>query len=138
MEVRGMGKRSTVRLLRTRALWVCVLTGLIAIAAASRPGARTISAQSTEPQTVAPQTAANAPSGANAQVAQPDRAAKHESDNASADPRQKQIAEETANLLKLANDLKAEVDKTTPDTMSVSVIRHAEEIEKLAHKMRSK
>jgi len=54
------------------------------------------------------------------------------------DPKQQQIADDTAALLKLASSLKAEVDKTTPDTLSVAVIRDADEIEKLAHKMRTK
>jgi hypothetical protein len=50
--------------------------------------------------------------------------------------RKKQIADEGANLLKLATDLKAEVDKTTKDTLSLNVIRKAEEIEKLAHNVK--
>ena len=52
--------------------------------------------------------------------------------------RRKQIADDSARLLKLATDLKAEVDKTTKDTLSLSVIRKAEEIEKLAHSVRDK
>jgi len=47
--------------------------------------------------------------------------------------RRKQIADESAVLLKLATDLKAEVDKTTKDTLSLYVIRKADQIEKLAH-----
>jgi hypothetical protein len=50
--------------------------------------------------------------------------------------RKKQIAEESAKLLKLATDLKAEVDKTTKDTLSLTVIRKADEIEKLAHSVK--
>jgi hypothetical protein len=54
-----------------------------------------------------------------------------------ADPeRKKQIAEESAILLKLATDLKAEVDKTTKDTLSLNVIRKADQIEKLAHNVK--
>jgi hypothetical protein len=52
--------------------------------------------------------------------------------------RRKQIADDSARLLKLATDLKAEVDKTTKDTLSLSVIRKAEEIEKLAHSVKDK
>jgi hypothetical protein len=52
--------------------------------------------------------------------------------------REKQIAEDNAKLLKLATDLKAEVDKTSIDTLSLSVIRKADEIEKLAHSVREK
>jgi hypothetical protein len=80
----------------------------------------------------------NAASGANAQAALPDQTAKREVNDASIDPRKKQIADDSANLLKLANGLKAEVDKTTQDTLSLTVIRQATEIEKLAHKMRTK
>jgi hypothetical protein len=52
------------------------------------------------------------------------------------DESQKAIYDSSANLLKLANVLKAEVDKTTADELSVSVVRKAGEIEQLAHKMR--
>ncbi len=50
--------------------------------------------------------------------------------------RKKQIADESATLLALAMALKAEVDKTDKDTLSLSVIRKASEIEKLAHSVR--
>ena len=50
----------------------------------------------------------------------------------------KQIVEANAKLLKLATDLKNEVDKTTLDTLSIGIIRKAEEIEKLAHSLREK
>jgi hypothetical protein len=56
--------------------------------------------------------------------------------NASNADRRKQIADESAVLLKLATDLKAEVDKTTKDTLSLNVIRKAEQIEKLAHNVK--
>ncbi len=48
-----------------------------------------------------------------------------------------QIVSECANLLKMATDLKTEVDKTTKDTLSLSVVRKAGEIERLAHKVRT-
>lgn len=48
------------------------------------------------------------------------------------------VAVQTANLLKLAYSLKSEVDKTTKDTLSVTVVRQASEIEQLARKMRAK
>jgi hypothetical protein len=50
--------------------------------------------------------------------------------------RKKQIVDESARLLKLATDLKAEVDKTTKDTLSITVVRKADEIEKLAHSVK--
>ena len=47
-----------------------------------------------------------------------------------------QIAEESAKLLKLASDLKTEVDKTNKDTLALRVVRKADEIERLAHNVR--
>jgi hypothetical protein len=52
--------------------------------------------------------------------------------------RRKQIADDSTRLLKLATDLKAEVDKTSKDTLSLSVIRRADEIERLAHNVKEK
>ncbi len=50
----------------------------------------------------------------------------------------KQLAEDSARLLHLATDLKAEVDKTNKDTLSLTVIRKAGEIEKFAHEVRAR
>jgi hypothetical protein len=138
MKIRRMGGKRKVRLLRTRALWVCLLTGLFVIAVAIRPGARTTFAQSTEPQAAPPPATSDAAPGAAAQAPSPDQPAKPELSDTAAGPPKKQVVLDSANLLKMANDLKANMDKTTPDTLSVAVIRQAEEIEKLAHKMRSK
>ena len=52
--------------------------------------------------------------------------------------RKREINDDSAKLLQLASDLKAEVDKTTKDTLSVSVVRKADEIERLAHNVREK
>jgi len=52
--------------------------------------------------------------------------------------RKKIIADESALLLKLATDLKTEVDKTNKDTLSINVIRKADMVEKLAHDMKEK
>ena len=138
MNVRRMGSKSKVRLLRTRVLWVCLLTGLFVIAIAIRPGARTTFAQSTDPQAAPPPATSDAAAGATAQAPSQDQVAKPEVSDAAAGPPKKQLALDSANLLRMTNDLKANMDKTTPDTLSVAVIRQAEEIEKLAHKMRSK
>ena len=54
-----------------------------------------------------------------------------------ANPNRK-ITEESAELLKLARDLKSEVDKTTKDTLSMGVIRKAEQIRRLAQSVRAK
>jgi hypothetical protein len=52
--------------------------------------------------------------------------------------RKKLVADESARLLKLATDLKAEVDKTTKYTLSLDVIRKADEIERMARDVRKK
>jgi hypothetical protein len=50
--------------------------------------------------------------------------------------KQKRLLEQTDKLVQLATDLKAQVDKSTKDTLSVGVIKKADEIEKLAHSMK--
>jgi len=57
-------------------------------------------------------------------------------ENAKADG--KQIAADSAQLLKLATELKTEVDKTNTDMLSIPVIRKAGEIEKLARSVKQK
>ena len=47
------------------------------------------------------------------------------------------VAAQCANLLNLAKTLKTEVDKTTQDVLSISVVRDAGEIEQMAHKLRA-
>lgn len=51
-------------------------------------------------------------------------------------PPLKGVALQCANLLKMATDLKVEVDKTTKDVLSLAVIRDAGQIEVAAKKMR--
>ena len=50
-------------------------------------------------------------------------------------PKQKQLTEDTAKLQLLASELKTEMDKSSKDTLSLGVIKKAEEVEKLAHKV---
>ena len=50
--------------------------------------------------------------------------------------RKNQLAVDTAKLLQLANELKSEMDKSSKDTLSLVVIKKADEVEKLAHKVR--
>lgn len=52
------------------------------------------------------------------------------------DPNQPEVARECADLLKMAADLKAAVEKTNKDTLSVTVVRKADEIEQYARKVR--
>jgi hypothetical protein len=52
--------------------------------------------------------------------------------------RQERLKEDTNKLLKLATQLKTEVDKSNADILSVEVIKKADEIEKLAHSVKEK
>jgi len=52
--------------------------------------------------------------------------------------RQAQLQRDTDNLLKLANQLKQYVDKSNENTLSLDVVKKAEEIEKLAHSVKEK
>jgi type VI protein secretion system component VasF len=72
-------------------------------------------------------------------AAAPGAASGHEppqpSVSSATDPKQ-EVASEAADLLKMATSLKSEVDKSTKDTLSITVVRKANEIEQLAHKVR--
>jgi hypothetical protein len=52
--------------------------------------------------------------------------------------RQAAIQRDTDKLLELATQLKENVDKSTANTLSLDVIKKAEEIEKLAHSVKEK
>jgi hypothetical protein len=52
--------------------------------------------------------------------------------------RQAQLKRDTENLFKLATELKQYVDKTNANTLSINVIKKADEIEKLAHSVKEK
>jgi hypothetical protein len=75
---------------------------------------------------------------ANAQLEENDRKMAPRDYAAANAERKKQIADASARLVKLAADLKAEVDKSSKDTLSLSVIRKADEIEKLARAVKEK
>ncbi|MGA7907545.1 MAG: hypothetical protein WCA16_09090 [Candidatus Sulfotelmatobacter sp.] len=49
-----------------------------------------------------------------------------------------ELKADTAKLLKLATELKASVDKSNENVLSLDVIKKAEEIEKLAHSVKDK
>lgn len=82
--------------------------------------------------------AANRPPDANDQMEMRDQQSKTQNYAAANAERKKQIADDTAKLLKLVADLKAEVDKTSKDTLSLNIIRKADEIEHLAHNVKEK
>jgi hypothetical protein len=82
--------------------------------------------------------AVNRPPDANAQMEMHDQQGKKQSFDAANAERKRQLNDDSAKLLKLAADLKSEVDKTSKDTLSLGVIRKADEIERLAHSVKEK
>lgn len=52
--------------------------------------------------------------------------------------RQKRLVQDTQKLVELANELQAEVNKSTKNDLSLTVIKKATEIEKLAHDVRER
>jgi hypothetical protein len=80
----------------------------------------------------------NALPDANAQMESHEKQGKQQKFDAANSERKKQIADDSTKLLTMAMALKAEVDKTTKDTLSLNVIRKADEIEKLAHSVKEK
>jgi uncharacterized membrane protein YhiD involved in acid resistance len=52
--------------------------------------------------------------------------------------RERAIKQDTEKLLELATELKQYVDKTNENTLSLDVIKKADEIEKLAHAVKEK
>ena len=63
---------------------------------------------------------------------------KREAEKAANERRQQDLKKNTDKLLQLASELKQYVDKTNEHTLSVEVIKKAEEIEKLAHSVKEK
>jgi hypothetical protein len=59
-----------------------------------------------------------------------------QNDEMAAALQKRELVADVSKLLMLAADLKAQVDKSSKDVLSVDVIRKAEAIEKLAHHLR--
>lgn len=115
-----------------------VTLGLVAVLTC---GARSLHAQQAsqlDPKRPYPVPEANRLPDANDQMKLHEQQNKKQNFEAANAERKKQIADDSNRLLKLATDLKAEVDKTNKDTLSLSVIRKADEIEKLARNVKEK
>jgi hypothetical protein len=84
------------------------------------------------------QPAVNRIPDANEQMAMNQQQSKRKNFDAANLERRRQISEDTAKILQLATELKAEIDKTGKDTLSLTVIRKADAIEKLAKGVREK
>jgi hypothetical protein len=130
---------------RTRVLWVCgvaSLAGIVLLTGAARPGQQP-SATPDKPSVTSdagqPSDETNQePSDATDKVKPPEQQPVKQAAETPGSEHKRQISDESARLLTLAMALKAEVDKTNKDTLSLSVIRKADEIEKLARSVRDK
>jgi len=117
---------------RRRGVQLCLLACCAALGLAAGAGLLRGHAQSAPtPATAAPGKVVSAPAPATGQQEKPPTG------NTAGETQKQQIASECADLLKMATDLKSEVDKTTRDTLSVTVVRKASAIEQLAHKVRT-
>ena len=139
MRAYPVGRKKNARRLRSKALWLFWIASLFVIATAARPGLREVLAQTSPPPAASSQEVTSAAQDPSAQNSAVEPAAKPDTEaHPPADPPRHQVTDDGAKLLKLTNRLKAEVDNTTMDTVSITAIRDALEIEKLAHKMRTK
>jgi hypothetical protein len=116
---------------------IACLALMTAFACAVGPGQTRIPMRSSQGVPI-PENSANPVPDANQQMLMHEQQAKKQNFEAVNAERKKIIAEESALLLKLATDLKTEVDKTNKDQLSLTVIRKAEIIEKLAHDVKEK
>jgi hypothetical protein len=117
---------------------MCALAGfLIAIAAGA--GLLLVHAQSSPAQSAPPSQQSQRAQQASGGGANPQAAVANGAPApvTAVDPSRQQVANEAADLLKMATALKSEVDKSTKDMLSVGVVRKANQIEQMAHKART-
>ena len=119
-------------------LWMAAFLGALLVAAPSVGAAK---AQQSTGQTIPakiptmPSLEGDRPDEGNDPMLAQQRASRA---RAMADDRQKHIVDETAKLLQLATELKAAVDKSNKNELSLDVIRKADDIEKLAHDVKQR
>gem|GEM_PF-2025552 len=130
---------------QSRGLWLFALGCISALVVAM--GAGLIKTQAQEafplPAINPPGAAASARTQATNSVAagQPDKQqtaqqATQQTGPTAADAQKQEIANQCADLLQMATELKKAVDKSSADTLSVTVVLKASEIEQYAHKLR--
>ncbi len=125
--------------LRKRAGWLCAVACVGALLVATSAGLLGGHAQASFPLPAinppGPSAAPPGPTAARAPAAGNQN--QHPTGTTPEDARKKEIASQCADLLKLATDLKTEVDKSNKDMLSLPVVRKATEIEQLAHKVKA-
>ncbi len=115
--------KSQKRRAQSRARWLCLFGCVAALVVAAGVGLIRTQAQESFPLP-----AINPPGAQTAHVQQ--------AGTTSEDASTPKVAKQCADLLKMATELKSAVDKSSADTLSVTVVRKAGEIEQLAHKVR--
>jgi hypothetical protein len=125
VDTQSKRKPKILRRSPARTLWISVFAGLTIVVLILTIGAGLLRAQFRD-------------SNADQQNDAHQQRAEEESIDPANAGRKKQIADESAQLLKLATDLKSEVDKSNKDTLSMTVIRKADAIEKLAREVKDK
>lgn len=125
---------STISTVRRRR-WKFVQGGILLFLLAA--GVQSLGLSQQDKVTPAPPATAPA-SAAAATPSQASSVANPTSAQTASSPQARPADAASAALLKLATELKAEVDKSTKDTLSVEVIRKANEIEHMAHGMKDK
>jgi hypothetical protein len=127
--------RSSSTISRVRTRWKVLSTGslLLLLAAGVLPRGQGQQNQTQQAPAAPAQTASAAP-----QPADPVRAPEPPVARPPAGQGEQRPATESAALLKLAMELKADVDKSSKDTLSLAVIRKADEIERMAHGMKDR
>jgi hypothetical protein len=135
MRAHPIGKVKKPRRFWTWTLALSLLSGMFAFTWLARPELRAVFAQSTTPPEASSQEQTTPAQGASSgkPISKEDIQALP-----AAESQPHRVADDSANLLKLANALKADVDKSTAETFSAAAIREVQEIEKLARKMRTK
>ncbi len=118
-----------------RNFWIMILAGVMLLAASSVGMTRAQSSTNINDQIVVPPS--NGPRGVQGQAAMVARQQQKLAETATTE-RQKQLSDEAAKLLQLATELKAAVDKSNKNEMSLEVIRKADDVEKLAHDLKLK
>jgi hypothetical protein len=116
--------------------WVRALTCIVAVVtlAGAAPSGQQVPSASPDRPALVPQ--ANRIPDADDQMMTREPQTKEEKLEAANAEQRKRLADASAKLLTMAVALKVEVDKTNKDMLSLSVIRKAQEIEKLAHSVR--
>jgi type VI protein secretion system component VasF len=127
---------------QTRGLWLFALGCICALVVAMGAGLIKTQAQEAFPLPAINPPGAKAAPGTQATstapaAGQPDnKQAGQQAAPTAADAQKQEIANQCADLLQMATELKKAVDKSSADTLSVTVVRKASEIEQYAHKVR--